>query len=75
MIRKKLKRFLEIVAKLISESLDYYFQIEREYEFCRKYYDWGNKKWHYGNALNFGQVFAPIAILNYMFGVMASINV
>ena len=35
MIKRKLKKLLEIVKKLISEGLDYYGQIEREYEFCR----------------------------------------
>ena len=35
MIKGKLKNLLEIVRKLISEALNDYYQIEREYEFCR----------------------------------------
>ena len=35
MIKRKLGKLLEIVKKLIFDALDSYYQIEREYEFCR----------------------------------------
>ena len=44
MIKRKLKKLLEIVRKLISEGLDDYYQIEREYEFCRNPIKGGEKK-------------------------------
>ena len=44
MILRKLKKLLEIVRKLINEGLDYYCQIEREYEFCRNPMKGGEKK-------------------------------
>ena len=36
MIKRKLKKLLTAITKLISEALNDYYQIEREYEFCRK---------------------------------------
>ena len=44
MIKRKLKRFLEIVRKLIFDALDDYYQIEREYEFCRNPIKGGEEK-------------------------------
>jgi len=38
-----MKKLWQAIKKLINEGLDYYYQIEREYEFCRKPIKGGEK--------------------------------